>query len=99
NRHGAISQWDVASGALLPASADPVFRLGPVRFIDGGKHLLVVRDASSYAVVDWRTGREVQCFAEFAREHSTLSPDRSLLAVRSTDGKSIELLDVATGKL
>lgn len=98
NRYGAIGQWEVATGNLLRASADPVLGVAPLRFVDGGKHLLVERDQSTFAVVDWKTGRELRCYAATERNYPVLSPDCSLLAVPATGSDDIDLVDALTGK-
>src|SRR5260370_39159130 len=98
NPYGAITQWDVATGALRPASADPVLGLSPRSFVNGDKHLLV-ENGSRYLLYDWRTGREIERSIESENSRPAISSDRSLLASVQKDGKSIGLLDAQTGKL
>jgi WD40 repeat protein len=79
--HGAISQWETASGNLLPASAEPRDPVRVDRFADRDKHLCI--HTSSPQVVDWRSNRLVQTYTApppYADWGCTLSPDGKLLA-------------------
>src|SRR5260370_3329738 len=98
NPYGAITQWDVATGALRPASADPVLGLSPRSFVNGDKHLLV-GNGSRYLLYDWRTGREIERSIESEHSRPPISSDRSLLASVQKDGRSIRLLDSQSGRL
>ncbi len=98
-REGQITQWDIGTGKALPASADPIGPLTPMRFTDGGKHLLVLGDA--HAVYDWKTGREVRRYAKAPADSplaSALSADTTLLSSPAADGKSVLVLESKTGK-
>ncbi len=99
--HGAITQWDVASGALLPASADPVGWFQSVRFVAGGKRLLAMTDRLT--AYDWKTGRAAQRYNDTPSIHplgfgSAVSDDGALLATPLDDHKSIAIFDVRAGK-
>ena len=81
---GAISQWGVATGKRLPASADPIASFGPpLRFDNDGKLLWV--PSETFALIDWQSGREVK---RVRVPHElpnwsgglALSPDRSRVA-------------------
>src|SRR5262249_10149373 len=75
-----ISQWDVAAGKRLPASADPI-SFGPPQFSSDGKLLWV--PSETFAAIDWRSGREVRRVRvphEDTRWFPALSPDRSRVA-------------------
>jgi RNA polymerase sigma factor (sigma-70 family) len=95
---GELSQWDVASGKLLPESSDPDDNFAAVRFVDGSKHLLVA--AGQYIVYDWKAGRPVYRYPGprkyFRSSWQPLAPDGSLMAL-SRD-KQITLLDTRLGQ-
>lgn len=97
---GVISQWDLRTGKMLPASADPVGELDVVRFTDGGKHLLTY--AEGYAVYDARTGKLVHRDpagpAATGVKYAPLSPDGTMLVAYVAPSKGIALFDAKTGK-
>ena len=53
-----VSFFDVASGTRLASSADPSGWIQEIRFIDGGKNLLLIAD--DITIRDWRTDRVVR---------------------------------------
>jgi WD40 repeat protein len=93
-----IRLWDVATGRVLPGSADPALdRVQDLRFSADGRRLF----GSDAVPVAWDalTGREVRRYAApppssfFCR----LSPDETLVASGGRGGK-IRLSDARTGK-
>ncbi len=98
-RSGAMVQWDVASGRLVPASASPCEEFYVLRFVDRDRHLLGV-DAS-HVVLDWRTGRAIRRSAEprtYLPVWAVLSADEKLLISVTEDRKEGILCDARTGQ-
>jgi RNA polymerase sigma factor (sigma-70 family) len=56
--HTATSQWDLATGKRLAASAEPVAGFLRPQFDSDGKLLWVLSE--TFTAIDWRTGREVR---------------------------------------
>jgi len=96
---GTISQWEVATGKRLDASADPICTFGPpLRFDKDGKHLWVPSD--TFALIDWRSGREVKRVRvphELYSWFLSLSPDGSRVAGVNAAMKPA-VWDAASGK-
>ncbi len=95
---GAISQWELATGRRLAASADPVPDYSQLRFDAGGQLLWAA--SGTFVALDWQTGREVRRLAaphEGTSAVLALSPDRSRLAGVNGAGKPA-VWDTASGK-
>ncbi|HMC63570.1 MAG TPA: sigma factor-like helix-turn-helix DNA-binding protein, partial [Gemmataceae bacterium] len=95
---GAITLWDVATGRLLPASANPIVEIWHLQFTQGGKRLL----GGSFIDFAWdaKTGEEIRQFPAVERFpiwDAPLSPDEALLASADQSG-TIRLWDATTGK-
>src|SRR5262249_21146530 len=93
---GSIVLWDVETGRLLPASADPLISIRGLQYADGGRRLIGASD--HFAAWDAETGREVEHWARtpYGRGFFTLSPDHRLLA-SVDDAGAMRLWDAATG--
>ncbi|MCI0378936.1 MAG: WD40 repeat domain-containing protein [Gemmataceae bacterium] len=88
---GDISQWNVATGELLPASATPPF--WSVEFRDNGRWLLMGGD--SFELWDWKTGKRVLRYADYDceyRSQASMSTDGKWLA-HPRAGGAIDLID------
>jgi WD40 repeat protein len=72
--------WDVESGRLLPASANPAIGVQDLRYTDGGRRL--IGRADRVTVWDPDSGRAVQDYADVPTVggNAALSPDGRLLA-------------------
>jgi RNA polymerase sigma factor (sigma-70 family) len=95
---GLISQWDLATGERLVASAEPVCGYLKLQFDTDGKTLWAASD--TFAALDWRSGREVRRARvphEGASWALSLSPDRSRVAGLNADHKRA-VWDAVTGK-
>jgi WD40 repeat protein len=94
---GAIVLWDVETGRLLPASAEPPISIRGLRYADDGRQLIGISDR--VAAWDPETGREVRHWARvpYGRGFITLSPDQRLLATVD-DAGMMRLWDAATGR-
>jgi WD40 repeat protein len=94
---GTIVSWDVETGRLLAASADPPIWIRGLRYADGGRRLIGASDR--VAAWDPETGREVEHWAHVpnGRGFTALSHDQRLLA-RVDDAGSMRLWDPAAGK-
>ncbi len=94
---GAISQWRVATGERLAASAEPIGAITLQRFTADGKHLLVY--TNRHVLFDALTGRHVRDRAaaesRFLGE-ALLSASERVLAVPRE--REFLLLDARTGK-
>jgi WD40 repeat protein len=89
--------WDIASGRLLPHSADPVMGINDLRYLDGGRRL--VGRADRLLAWDPATGREIERYADVPVVQGlvALSPDRRLLAGVDAGG-TLRTWDAATGQ-
>jgi RNA polymerase sigma factor (sigma-70 family) len=95
---GIISQWDLATGRPLAASAEPIIGYGRPEFDADGKLLWAVTDTP--VALDWRAGREVRRLRVPNEGNSWVmapSPDRSRVAGVNADRK-LAVWDAATGK-
>src|SRR5205823_5470600 len=88
--------WDVESGRLLPASADPPLVVRDLQYRDGGRQLLGI--AERLTAWDPATGRELRRYPEVQTQYgvTALSPDGRLLAGIDADG-AVRLWDASTG--
>jgi WD40 repeat protein len=95
----AICLWDVATGRVLPGSADPsIWGIMGLRFSGDGRRLI----GFSAMPIAWdpRTGREIRRFAKVGERPwwtRALSPDETLLACPDGTG-TIQLWNAATGE-
>jgi RNA polymerase sigma factor (sigma-70 family) len=95
---GTLSQWELATGKPLGASADPLINLYHLRFARDGKALVAAAD--TFTVRDWKTGREmaqVRVPHEGSLWNTALSPDGSRVVGVTGEGK-LTLWEAATGK-
>ncbi len=94
---GAIRRWDVATGRVLPGSADPTVEMVyDLHFSADGQRLF----GSAPTVIAWGplTGRELRRYPAPppASVFCALSPDETLIA--DGDGNDIRLCEARTGK-
>jgi RNA polymerase sigma factor (sigma-70 family) len=94
---GDITQWDLATGQLRPASAELVGDLPRFQFDEGGKLLWAC--FADFTAVDWAAGRVVRHIRPPGMQGDPLavSPDRSRVIDGSED-KKVSVRDVASGK-
>jgi WD40 repeat protein len=98
NFYGAISQWDISTGKMRAASADPE-KVHVIRFLDKGKNLLTFTDR--LVLVDWKTGSPVRRIEAgplpTALASTALSADGKWVATAEAK-KGIALTDAHSGK-
>jgi WD40 repeat protein len=95
---GAIRLWDVATGRVLPGSADPLgSRVVDLHFQADGKRLLGA--GAMRLAWDPVTGRELHRYPHLPDTswYHPLSPDGTLLATADPDG-TLRIWEAATGK-
>src|SRR5439155_20857305 len=95
---GSVTQWDLAAGRLLAASAEPVASYMQLQFDGDGKQLWAASD--TFLALDWRTGREVrrvQVPHDGTNWVMALSPDRTRVSGVNAALKPA-VWDVASGK-
>jgi WD40 repeat protein len=91
----AISQWDVANGRRLDASAEPTGAPHGLRFLDARRLRVFAGEIVEY---DWRTNAVRKRYSTLPHEDSSeVSPDGTLVAVGDEHG--VRLIDVASGRL
>jgi WD40 repeat protein len=94
SRGFSISQWDVATGRRLAASAE--VSDCPYQFSADGRLLWLGRDGYM-ALVDWQTGREIRRVPREGRSSfCALSPSGSRIAGTNADGK-LTIWDAESG--
>lgn len=94
----AMSLWEVATGRLLPASADPAGSVRSVHFTRDRRRL--VGEADRPYEWDPATGRELGRYAYVGHDswdQRLLSPDGSLIATNGWDG-AVQLWNSFTGQ-
>jgi WD40 repeat protein len=94
---GSVLLWDVATGRLLPQSAEPAGAPRDLRYSADGRRLLGLVD--SFRAWDVNTGREVQRFAGYRPRRSgavDLSPDEQLVATTAI-ARDTRLMNAETG--
>jgi hypothetical protein len=92
-----ISQWAVATGKRLPASARPAYQVSDLCFTHDGKRLTGTAD--SIYTWDTSTGQEsghVALTPQFRRAIKCFSPDKTWVVTSDEDGKTLTVRDVAT---
>jgi WD40 repeat protein len=93
----AITLWDVASGRMLPVSAEPAAHVVGLRFIFDGKQIL----GSAAAVHVWGTAtgleeRRFPLLPHFWLPAVQISPDMTVLA--TAEGQTIQLWGARSGR-
>jgi WD40 repeat protein len=95
---GTITLLDARTGAPRPAAPDPGSGVAELRFLDGGRALLL--SGSDVEARDWRTGRVLRRYAD-PRDDSfcvlSLSPDGRAVAACDQNG-DVRLADGRTGQ-
>src|SRR5581483_5517682 len=93
---GTIVVFEVATGRLLPASANPVVSIRDLQYTDGGR-LLIGWAANRLMAWNPVTGLEVERYGNVP-EARALSRDGRLLVGANAEG-AIQLWDAATGRV
>jgi WD40 repeat protein len=96
NNNGTVQIWNVSTGQLHPASADPMLGVFGLRFENRGRRLIGASEP--IAAWDTQSGQQLRRFPAIAPVWGppVLSPDGKLIAGRDPDG-SIRVCDSTDG--